>query len=61
MKKQIELTCATCGAKFTDEADFITPGISGFVNTANGEKVRFLDPTEEHHCENCIKKALNVP
>jgi len=60
MKKTIELTCATCGGKFTAEADYICPGVNGFVNTKNGEQVTFIDPTAEHHCETCIQEALNT-
>lgn len=57
MKQQIELTCATCGKKFTAEADYILEGISGFVNRRNGEQVTFIDPTAEHHCAECILEA----
>lgn len=58
MKKQIELTCATCGKKFLAEADYILPGISGYVTNTKGEKVTFIDPTAEHHCAECILEAL---
>lgn len=58
MKKQIELTCATCGKKFTAEADYILEGIQGFIVNSKGERVEFIDPTAEHHCEECIRKAV---
>ena len=61
MKRQIELTCATCGVKFAKEADYILPGIQGIIINSKGEEIRFVDPTEEHHCDACIAKALNVP
>ena len=60
MKQQIELTCATCGATFIDEADYILPGISGFATNKSGEQVTFIDPTAEHHCELCVREALEV-
>lgn len=56
--KQVELTCATCGEKFTAEADYILPGVQGFVINSKGKQVTFLDPTAEHHCEECIRKAV---
>ena len=58
MKKQIELACATCGNKFTAEADYIIPGINGYVDKLSGERVTIIDPTAEHHCDECIKKAM---
>lgn len=60
MKHQIELTCATCGATFIDEADYIIPGVSGFATNNSGEQVTFIDPTAECHCELCIREALEV-
>lgn len=57
MKQTIELTCATCGKKFTAEADFIIEGIDGAVTKQNGERVIFIDPTAEHHCTTCILEA----
>lgn len=58
MKKQIELTCSTCGEKFTTEADYIIPGINGYVDKLSGERVVIIDPTAEHHCEECTLKAI---
>lgn len=58
MKKQIELTCATCGEGFTAEADYILEGIQGFVVNSKGERVEIIDPTAEHHCDECIRKAV---
>ena len=60
MKRQIELTCASCGAKFHVEADYIIPGISGHYANANGEDISFVDPTGEHHCRLCIYEAIGV-
>ena len=59
MKQQIELTCAECGAKFTDEADYIVPGIDGYITKASGELVIFIDPTAEHKCTSCLWKAFD--
>ena len=60
MKRKIELTCATCGVKFTAEADYVTPGISGFVTNSSGEQVIFIDPTADHQCSDCIDKAIEM-
>lgn len=57
-KKIIELTCAKCGVRFAAEADYILPGVQGFVINSKGEPVTFLDPTAEHHCEECIREAI---
>lgn len=59
MKQTIELTCATCGVKFTAEADYFIPGISGRMTNRKGEELIFIDPKDEHHCKNCIDKVLN--
>ena len=61
MKQTIEVTCATCGVKFTAEADYFIPGISGRMVNNKGEELIFIDPKGEHHCKNCIYRALNVP
>ena len=58
MKQQIELTCAECGVKFTDEADYVISGINGFVTRASGERVIFIDPTAEHKCPDCLRKVF---
>lgn len=58
MKKQIELTCATCGEKFTAEADYILEGIEGFATNREGKLVTFLDPTADHHCDDCVAKVI---
>lgn len=58
MKRQIELTCGICEKKFTAEADYITPGINGFVTMKCGTQVRFIDPTAKHYCKECVDKHL---
>lgn len=58
MKQQIELTCASCGEKFTAEVDYLIEGISGVLVNAQGEQVIFVDPTAEHHCTCCVIKAI---
>lgn len=60
MKQQMELTCATCGATFTAEADYILPGISGFATDKSGEIVNFIDPTAEHHCDLCVREDIRA-
>lgn len=58
MKQIIHLICATCGEKFTTEADYILEGVEGFVTDKNGNQLVFIDPTAEHHCDDCIRKAI---
>lgn len=58
MKQQIELTCSACGVKFPAEADYITPGVQGFVVNSKGERVEFIDPTAEHHCDDCLQEMV---
>lgn len=58
MKQTIELTCAACGEKFTAEADYILEGVQGFVINSKGERVEFIDPTVEHHCDECVRKII---
>ncbi len=60
MKQTVKLICAACGCEFTAEADYILPGISGFVVNKSGEQTTFLDPTEEHHCKLCVAEAIAV-
>lgn len=60
MKQTIELTCAVCGCKFVAEADYILPGVSGFVVNKSSEQTTFLDPTGEHHCKLCVAEATAV-
>lgn len=57
MGKTVELTCSSCGTKFTATADVIIPGVSGFTNGFNGLKT-FLDPTEPHLCDQCIDRVI---
>ena len=58
MKQTIELTCATCGKKFTIEADYSLPGIQGFVINSKGERVEYIDPTAERHCDECLREMV---
>lgn len=60
MKRKIELTCASCGVKFTAEADYITPGIQGYVTNSKGEVITCIDPNEPHQCGDCIDKAIEL-
>lgn len=60
MKRQIELTCATCGVKFEVEADYITPGIQGYITNSAGETLICIDPSEPHQCIDCINKGIEM-
>ena len=56
-KKILKCTCETCGNEFEIEADFIVPGIEGFMTLAGGE-VRILDPTKKRRCDICMSFML---
>lgn len=58
MKKQIKLICATCGEPFIAEADYILDGIEGFATDRDGKLLTFLDPTIDHHCDDCVTKII---
>ena len=58
MKKRIELTCASCGVKFEAEADYITPGIQGYVTNSKGEMITCIDPNKPHHCLDCFNEMI---
>lgn len=51
--KQFELTCAECGAKFMEEADYDVPGVQGELVTSSGNYIKIIDSTEPHVCKFC--------
>lgn len=55
--KSIECVCSTCGISFIENADFIIPGIEGFVNTSSGFKT-FIDPDKPRLCLKCREERL---
>ena len=56
--KKVELVCARCGKKFIEESDYAYPGIQGDVTTSDGITLKFIDPTEPHHCIDCANDIL---
>ena len=69
MSKQIlKCTCPICGESHELEADYLVPGIEGFMNLNRG-RVSILDSTKtDRHCkmcasfilENAVKTSIHV-
>ena len=45
--------CARCGAELRFEADYLIPGISGYMTDKDGKAVIFADPTQNYLCFDC--------
>lgn len=58
MKKVLKCTCQDCGKEFEVYADYLIPGVEGFMNLAEG-RVLIMDPTRtDRMCDECVAAAL---
>lgn len=51
-----EFTCTQCGKKFNIEAEVFEPGVSGNIYTSDGKHIRYVDPTAERSCPECVSR-----
>ena len=58
MKKILKCTCRACGEEFWIHADYLIPGVEGYMNLAEGV-VRIADPTRtERLCDVCTLASI---
>lgn len=58
MKKVLKCTCRTCGKEFEVYADYLIPGVEGFMTMAEGQ-VLIMDPTRtDRMCDECVAAEL---
>lgn len=58
MKKALRCTCRTCGSEFEAYADYLIPGVEGFMTMTEG-LVSIMDPTRtDRMCDECIIAEL---
>lgn len=56
--KVLKCTCRKCLKEFELRADFLIPGVEGFMNMGSGQ-VEILDPTRtERLCDFCCEVEL---
>ena len=57
-KKTLTCVCRDCRTIFELEADYLIPGVEGFMDLAGGQ-VKILDPTRtDRMCDPCCEIAL---
>ena len=58
MKKALRCTCRACGKEFEAYADYLIPGVEGFMTMTEG-LVSIMDPTRtDRMCDECIVAEL---
>lgn len=58
MAELISFICRTCNQKFEMEADYLIPGVEGYMNY-NGRLVHVVDPMRTRRmCDACVEKSL---
>ena len=59
-KQKLKCRCITCGEEFEASADYLIPGIEGYMSLAGGV-VRILDPTKtERRCDICTSLLVEA-
>lgn len=51
--QQYKCKCARCGTELAFKADYLIPGISGYMTGKDGKAVIFVDPTQDYLCFDC--------
>lgn len=55
--QQYKCKCARCGTELAFKADYLIPGISGYMtgkDGKDGKTVIFVDPTQDYLCFDCV-------